>query len=138
MLTHTGTAMPRNPTRNRTALAIHWVVSTLRNPSWSNHNTSAYSPANMKNKITSPAMIAAVMASGARLRRGAFPADDVVTNWPLALIDRGSDPHSMQASSGQTPSSLRAHPEAALLSAGRAGWQVAGVGSGADGIQCGQ
>jgi len=40
MTTNSGTAMPRKPTTNITAVAIHCVVSTPVNPTWSNQRNS--------------------------------------------------------------------------------------------------
>jgi hypothetical protein len=77
MLTNTGTDIATNPIRNSTMLAVHCVVRTLRKPSWANHKTSVYNPAKIKNKITSPTMIATVIASGARLRIETLDEDEV-------------------------------------------------------------
>ena len=77
MLTNTGTDIATNPIRNSTTLAIHCVVRTLRKPSRANHKTSVYSPAKIKNKITSPAILAAVITSGVRLRIDVLDEDEL-------------------------------------------------------------
>jgi hypothetical protein len=48
----------------------------------------------MKKAITKAAMIAAVTASGARLRRGAFPDDADVTGVASYSLETGSIPQS--------------------------------------------
>ena len=70
MASHTGTAMPRNPTTNITTRAIHWVSSTESNPSWSYQSQSAYRFAKTKNATTSAAMIASEIAMIRRVRDG--------------------------------------------------------------------
>ncbi len=61
MTPHTGTAIARKPTTNITLRPIHWVVSTVVKPSWSNHSQSEYRFAKTKNATTSAAITARVI-----------------------------------------------------------------------------
>src|SRR6188768_4150735 len=70
MASHTGSAMPRNPTTNITARASHWVSSTESYPSWSYQSQSAYRFAKTKKATTSAAMIASEIATIRRVREG--------------------------------------------------------------------